>query len=292
VQEEFCNTRRHNTPHVNTVPSSRELRLILPAVALSSLQNSTRKGLNLDPNERFSSWLSALEARHLSDLTPSEAARALRALSSCYVERRARLAEGAALATAGKRAAFALFYGPLHFLVTREVIRALRLPPVRAIIDAGCGTGAAGAAWALDVHAAVTGFDRHAWAVAEAAWTYRTLGLLGRTRKADIARVEFEGKPGLGILAAYAINELNSSARALLLPRLIKAVTAHAHVLILEPIARRQMPWWNEWEDAFLQAGGRTDEWRFPASLPPRQLQLARAAGLQPRELTARSLSV
>src|SRR5215210_1390656 len=63
--------------------------------------------------------------RHLANLTLAETARALRALSSCYVERRSKLAAGGALDTAGKRAAFALFYGPLHFLVTREVVRAL-----------------------------------------------------------------------------------------------------------------------------------------------------------------------
>ena len=40
-------------------------------------------------------WLRSLDDRHLANLTVSEAARALRALSSCYVERRAKLAEGA-----------------------------------------------------------------------------------------------------------------------------------------------------------------------------------------------------
>ncbi|HEX2341333.1 MAG TPA: hypothetical protein VHI98_12715, partial [Vicinamibacterales bacterium] len=61
-------------------------------------------------------WMRALEARHLIDLQFAEVARALRALSSAYVQRRAALATGAALDGAGKRAAFALFYGPLHFL--------------------------------------------------------------------------------------------------------------------------------------------------------------------------------
>jgi hypothetical protein len=34
----------------------------------------------------------------------------------------------------------------------------------------------------------------------------------------------------------------------------------------------------------------RLGEWRFPADLPRRQRDLAKAAGLDPRELTARSL--
>ena len=45
----------------------------------------------------FDNWLRALEERHLADLTFPEVSRALRALSSAYVERRGRLKEGAAL---------------------------------------------------------------------------------------------------------------------------------------------------------------------------------------------------
>ena len=71
-------------------------------------------------DERVTRWLEALEQRQLADLTPSEVARAFRALSSCYVERRAKLARGGARETAGKRAAFTLFYAPLHFFVVRD----------------------------------------------------------------------------------------------------------------------------------------------------------------------------
>ena len=65
----------------------------------------------------------SIESRHLANLTRSEVARALRALSSCYVERRTKLASGAALEGAGKRAAFALFYGPLHFATVDHIVR-------------------------------------------------------------------------------------------------------------------------------------------------------------------------
>src|SRR4029453_3065372 len=107
-------------------------------------------------------------------------ARALGALSSCYVERRGRLAEGGALSSAGKRAAFALFYGPQHLLVTSLCVEALS--DVRAgvteIVDLGCGTGAAGVGWALASGArSIRGIDRHPWAVAEASWTYRQFHL-------------------------------------------------------------------------------------------------------------------
>jgi hypothetical protein len=91
----------------------------------------------------FAAWIAALDARHLATLTPSEVARALRALSSCYVERRDKLAGGQALATAGKRAAFALFYAPIHFLLTQQMVRALAPAPARVtdLLDLGCGTG-------------------------------------------------------------------------------------------------------------------------------------------------------
>jgi hypothetical protein len=268
-----------------------------------------------DEDERVAVWLRALEKRHLADLTPSETARALRALSSCYVERRARLARGGALDSAGKRAAFALFYGPLHFLVTREIVRALTsradapassspLPPpvpdgraatpiqqITGLLDLGCGTGAAGAAWALSCAACtIRGVDRNPWAVAEANWTYGVMGIGGRAAAGDVDRLTLEGGGGRAILAAYTVNELPSATRDALLPRLIEAQRRGARILVIEPIARRMMPWWSHWEEAVTAAGGRADEWRFVVPLPERQRQLGRAAGLDPRELTARSL--
>lgn len=241
---------------------------------------------------RLEAWLSALDERHLANLRPAEVGRALRALSSCYVERRSRLAEGGALETAGKRAAFALFYAPLHFLTTARILRELPgSPPVGDVVDLGCGTGAAGAAWALESEATrITGFDRHPWAVAEANWTYRLLGLRGRALRRDLSRVRLEPAPRLGIVAAYTINELPEDVRAVWLPRLVEAHARGAAVLVIEPIARRVAPWWRAWEDAFVAAGGRADEWRFAETLPSRQRELARSAGLNPRELTARSL--
>lgn len=242
-------------------------------------------------DERFSAWLAALDARHLADLTVPEVSRALRALSSCYVERRDKLAGGEALGTAGKRAAFALYYAPLHFLVSQQILRALGASDLDAVVDLGCGTGAAGAAWALEAGGVLTiGYDRHPWAVAEATWTYRTLGLPGRGRQTDALRVTLPSEPGTGVMVAYCANELPPSGRSALLPRLLAAGARRSRVLVIEPIARRTAPWWGEWAAAFIEAGGRADEWRFRTPLPERQAQLARAAGLDVRELTARSL--
>jgi Methyltransferase domain len=244
---------------------------------------------------RIEQWLAALERRHLAVLTPSEVARALRALSSCYVERRGKLTDGGALGTAGKRAAFALFYSPVHLLLTQQVIRSLsaHVRAVEAVLDLGCGTGSAGVAWALEAgNLPVRGADRHQWAVAEANWTYAQFALAGRAIQQDVSRVRFAPNRQAGIVAAYTVNELADEDRAQLLPRLLHAHARGSTVLIIEPIARRLTPWWNAWEEAFENAGGRADEWRFPIQLPPRQHDLARSAGLRPEALTARTLLI
>jgi SAM-dependent methyltransferase len=243
-------------------------------------------------DEKFAAWIAALDGRYLADLTVPEVSRALRALSSCYVERRDKLASGEALGSAGKRAAFALYYAPLHFLVSQHLVRALGgASGLEGIVDVGCGTGAAGAAWALEAGGVeVTGYDRHPWAVAESSWTYRSLGLHGRGRQADAARVKLPQHAGAAVIVAYCANELPPPVRSALLPRLLTVGERGGRVLVIEPIARRTSPWWGEWVTAFTRAGGRADEWRFRAPLPARQTQLARAAGLDIRELTARSL--
>lgn len=241
----------------------------------------------------FPAWVDALEARHTKHLTFAEVRRALQALSSLYVQRRGQLLAGDALGTAGKRAAFALFYGPLHFLTVRQVVRALGAgrPAPQEVLDLGCGTGVAGAAWALEAGARcpVLGIDRNGWAVEEARWNLSRLGLRGDTRRADVLRTPLPGRRG-AIVSAFVVNELPPDARDGLLEKLVSAGREGARVLVVEPIARGVTPWWPRWADVFAAAGGRSDEWRFPAELPPRLALLDRAASLDHRELTARSL--
>ena len=245
-------------------------------------------------NDAFDVWMRALETRHLADLQFREVARALRALSSTYVERRQGLHAGAALSGAGKRAAFALFYGPLHYLLVRAIVGAL--PDTECfdgtLVDLGCGTGAAGAAWAAGhenrKRPSILGVDRHPWAVQEAAAAYRELGLSGRARIGDIAR---DGLPrGQAYLAAFTVNELSDAARAALLPKLVALGARGLAVLIVEPLAGFVAPWWRDWSVAFDETGGRADEWRFQVPLPAIVAKLGRAAGLNHRELTGRSL--
>lgn len=243
--------------------------------------------------DRVAAWLDALEARHLAALRFSEVSRALRALSSAYVERRDRLKDGTALDGGGKRAAFALAYGPLHFSTVRAIVSALPAPGERidTIADLGCGTGAAGAAWtlALGGRPRLVGIDRHQWAVAEAAWTYRALGLRGRTWQGDVVRAPLPTRR-TGIVAGWTVNELNDDGRAALLGRLLAAHQRGATLLVVEPVARAVAPWWDRWADRVREAGGRADAWRFRLPLPAIVQKLDRAAGLSHDELTARSL--
>jgi len=246
----------------------------------------------------FEQWLTALEERHLADLRVPEVTRALRALSSAYVERRASGSSAATrrvadtLDTAGKRAAFALFYAPLHFMAVSSVVQAVSAdsPPPAAIVDLGCGTGVAGAAWALAAGgtSVVTGIDRHPWAAAEARWTYARLGVRGRAKQGDLARLP-RVDSGDAIVAAYTLNELPDSVRAGVEDQLLAAAGRGAGVLVVEPISRRAAPWWDVTAARVISAGGRADEWKFETALPPLVERFDRAAGLNHRVIACRS---
>ena len=248
-----------------------------------------------EPGDPFAAFYAALEARHRAELTFPEVRRALQALSSLYVERRERMAGGGALEGRGKRAAFALYYGAMHFLLVREVVRALgpALAQPRSLVDLGCGTGTAGVAWALERRppASVTGVDLSGWAISEARFTLQALGVAGTATRGDAALAGARDARD-GRLAAFTVNELEEAAREGLLDRILAAGAAGAPVLIVEPISRRVSPWWPAWRKAFAGAGGREDDWRFRLRLPPSLALLAKAAGLDARELTCRSLSL
>ena len=245
------------------------------------------------PGEAFARWIAALEGTHFAQLTFPEVSRALRALSSAYVERREKLADGAALSGAGKRAAFALFYGPLHYLLVSHIVEGLpgATENIATLVDLGCGTGASGAAWAsvCTKRPRVLGIDRHPWTLGEAAAAYRAFGLSATVRQGDIATANLPKGP-VSILAAFTMNELAEPARDALLARLVDRASHGDRVLIVEPLAGFVARWWNRWRDTFEAAGGRADEWRLRIELPPIVAKLDRAAGLNHREITGRSL--
>ena len=257
--------------------------------------------------EQFHSFLRDLETRHLADLRFSEVTRALRALSSAYVERReTALAGHQALDGAGKRAAFALYYGPIHFLLVQHIVRELGVAPGRgAVVDLGCGTGVAGAAVATaapagpsafaqsasaDKKAAaphVLGIDTHPWTLDEARFTYQTFGLRFDVRRGHAARTRFPSDTSF-IVAAFVVNELNDADRGLFMQEIIRRRTGTT-ILVVEPISNRISPWWQEWVDAL---GAQAHEWKIRVDAPPIVKKLAKAAGLRPEVLTARSLLI
>ena len=243
-------------------------------------------------------FIEELEKRHLADLRFSEVTRALRALSSAYVERReSALADHKALDGAGKRAAFGLYYGPLHFLLVRHIVGeiAASISP-GTVVDLGCGTGMAGAAVALSTTppSRVLGFDTHPWTLDEARFTYKAFGLQSDVRRAHAAKVRFPKDTSI-VVAAFVVNELNENDRTELLKNLIgnrEPGPGNRRVLIVEPISQRISPWWNEWAAEFARIGGRADTWKARIDVPPLVKRLAKASGLRPEMLTARSLFV
>src|SRR6187549_2639335 len=141
------------------------------------------------PDAVTAKWLAALEERHLANLTKQEFTRAVRALSARYVERRGQLPDRSPLDSAGKRAAFALFYAPLHLLTAELALSRMDVrTDLTALVDLGCGTGVCGAAWALlhETAPSLTGVDNNAWAIDEARWNWRTMGLRGQAVRGDL----------------------------------------------------------------------------------------------------------
>lgn len=245
-------------------------------------------------------WVRALIERHTAPYSRPEFLKAVRALSSRYVEDRARLGARSPLDSAGKRAAFAGFYAPLHYFTTRALLRALPPPPpVSRILDLGCGTGVAGLAWANTVSsaAAITGVDQSAWALDEMRWNALALGVACRTRRTSlVGALEHElaggGRAalrGTGVVCAWSVNELARQERDRVLSGLLAARERGAAVLVVEPLAMSAVPWWETWRTPVTAAGGRADEWRFEPDLPQQLADLDEAAGFRRDSLTARS---
>jgi len=245
-------------------------------------------------------WLSALDTRHRANLTRQEFTRAVRALSARYVQRRGQLPERSPLDSAGKRAAFALFYAPLHFLTAQALLtRAGVRIDLAQLTDLGCGTGVCGAAWAglHDVPPGLTGIDSHPWALDEARWNWRTLGLRGHAVRGNLVtaarallRKTDTALGTTGIMAGWSINELSKTDRADLLTTIDQLMDRGATVAILEPLAREVTPWWDEWAARLERHGIFAGDLKADVDLPAPLADYSDAAGFRKKELGARAL--
>jgi len=276
---------------------------------------------------KIDDWIGEVIARHSAELTRPELLKAIRALSARYVERRGALPERSVLDSAGKRAAFAAYYAPLHFLTVRAVLAAdTALPEPAFVLDAGCGTGVTSAAWATSLNSvkSIEGIDVHPWALGEARWTWKAFGIRAKTTRADLAsHLESLVSPGLppslkgsadhrslgdggkargsiklpprdvsdtAIVCGWSLNELTPTTRQRAIACLLALARRGASVFVAEPIARRLVPWWDDFADAASDAGGRAGEWRFAPELPAALAELDEAAGFDREELTVRTV--
>ncbi len=97
---------------------------------------------------------------------------------------------------------------------------------------------------------------------------------------------------GTAIVLAWAVNELSDDDRRRLLPLLLDHGREGASVLVIEPVARRAAPWWDEWAATFGEARGVVEEWPVGIELEPPFDELDRAAGFRRESLSARSLCI
>ncbi len=276
--------------------------------------------LESDPRDMFDAWHEALRRRFEEKLTFTEIRKGAQALADLYTKRRGRLAGEAVFEGEGKRAAFALYYAPLHFLTAWHVVREIGFDQIalRRVWDLGCGTGAAGAAWGAaflesDVEAeppAVIGLDRSGFALELADTAYEAFGLRGTTRRFGLEELSLSSRasrgakrrPGKGslpaihpedvILLGWTLNELVEEVRSRLLGEL--AAEGGRPLLILEPVARQVAPWWSRCEAALGENAFaiHSFEWRKRLELPEWIAAMDKAASLDHSELTARVLGV
>jgi hypothetical protein len=232
---------------------------------------------------------------------------AVGALSARYVARRAQLGRRSPTDSKGKRAAFAGYYAPLHFLVVRHIVRQIGAAAASpgTITDLGCGTGVASAAWALECEPrpVLQGVDRQSWSLEEAAWNWRYLGLEGRVTRGDLTRAIGRTAPRAeraarrshddgraAYILAWSVNELPARERGDVLAGLEEAGRSGAALLVIEPLANAAAPWWPDWVKAWRRLDGRADEWTLTLPAATLLRDLNEAAGFRHGTVGARSL--
>lgn len=245
---------------------------------------------------RFDAWIDATKERHSPPLTAQEIRRGIQALSALYVEhrRKGRIAERA-VDGAGKRAALACYYAPLHYLGVHHTLSLLEgsFPTrIERILDLGCGTGAAGAAAALAMDCReVLGVDRSGWALREARATYRAFDLRGRTQRVQLPGGLPRERSGTLAVLGWAANEFADDERERLLSWAEDRVRSGRALVIVEPLATSATPWWNEWCDGLEAHGVANGIIKQPIERPHWIRDMDKAAGLDHRVLGLRWLA-
>ena len=216
------------------------------------------------------------------------------------MERRQQLPDRSPLDSAGKRAAFALFYAPLHFVTTQAALAHLGVrTDLHTIVDLGCGTGVCSAAWALlhETPPSISGVDSHPWALEEARWNWRTMGLHGHAVRGDLVetarrllRQPDAALQRTGLIAGWAINELDTGARKDLLDIIDTLLSRGLSLVILEPLARGVTPWWDDWAARLGPHGVQAGDVRLDIALPQPLAGFSTAAGFRTQELGVRIL--
>jgi SAM-dependent methyltransferase len=239
--------------------------------------------------ERFDAWLAGAVER-AAPLSFTDLRRGVQALSQRYVERRP-LED--ALGSPAKRAAFASYFAALHFLTAYGVVRALPAAfgaGVRRIVDLGAGSGAAaaGVTCALAEPPEVLALDRSAFALAEARLTLRAFGLRGEALRTQLPSRLPKLRRGDLALAGWFLNECDDAARARVLRALGDGVAGGARLLVLEPLAGRAVPWWDEAVAALRPLGVASGSVRWRIQRPAWIALMDKAARLDHAELGAR----
>lgn len=253
--------------------------------------------LRLPPalDERFLAWLGAARDRQ-GDLATRDLRRGIQAVSRVYVEERGKGdLGGRATGGTARRAAFACYYAPLHFLTAWHLAAQLWEDGVlgaapRRVIDLGCGTAAVGAAVALGVDPKPTlvGVDALGWALGEARQTYRAFGLRGRARRGHLPGALPRLGEGDLVVCGWFLNECDEGARDDLRVALRDAVRAGAALLVFEPLSGRVAPWWEEWVRDTAGWGLEHGIWKREVDLPEALRTLDHASGLDHSTLGAR----